>query len=118
VLDELLQALSSITVDRELVMIGSQWVHAITGDVPVEVVMSRECDLLLRCPQPARTSQQHYATPLRRTRRMFSRSRRFLGRAPTRGRGRSRVPHAAMTCRPDDADRAHRSGQSNQYSIS
>jgi hypothetical protein len=46
-LDELLQALSSITGERELVMIGSQSVHASTGDVPIEVVMSRECDLLL-----------------------------------------------------------------------
>jgi hypothetical protein len=47
VLDELLQALLPITGERELVMIGSQAIHATTSDVPIEVVMSRECDLLL-----------------------------------------------------------------------
>jgi hypothetical protein len=47
VLDELLHALSSIVGERDLVMIGSQSIHAITSDVPIEVVMSRECDLLL-----------------------------------------------------------------------
>lgn len=47
VLDELLQALSAIVGERDLVMIGSQSIHAITSDVPIEVVISRECDLLL-----------------------------------------------------------------------
>ena len=47
VLDDLLQALLPITGERELVMVGSQSVHASTSDVPIEVVMSRECDLLL-----------------------------------------------------------------------
>jgi hypothetical protein len=51
-LDELLQALSSITGERELVMVGSQSVHASTSDVPIEVVMSRECDLLLDDSDP------------------------------------------------------------------
>jgi hypothetical protein len=39
VLGELLQALLLITGDRELVMVGSQSVHASTSDVPIEVVM-------------------------------------------------------------------------------
>jgi hypothetical protein len=47
VLDELLQALLPTTGERALVMVGSQSVHASTSDVPIEVVMSRECDLLL-----------------------------------------------------------------------
>lgn len=52
VLDELLQALSSITGERDLVMIGSQSIHAVTIDAPVEVAMSRECDLLLDDSDP------------------------------------------------------------------
>ena len=47
VLDDLLHELSRITDERELVMVGSQSVHAVTHDAPIEVVMSRECDLLL-----------------------------------------------------------------------
>lgn len=34
-----------ITDERDLVMIGSQVIHAAATDVPAEVVMSRECDL-------------------------------------------------------------------------
>lgn len=45
-LDDLLRDVERITGDRELVMIGSQAVHAVVTDVPAEVVMSRECDLL------------------------------------------------------------------------
>ena len=45
-LDELLRAVEQITGERELVMIGSQALHAVVADAPAEVVMSRECDLL------------------------------------------------------------------------
>jgi hypothetical protein len=45
-LDELLRDLARITGERELVMIGSQVVHAAVTDVPAEVIISRECDLL------------------------------------------------------------------------
>lgn len=44
---ELLVEVARIAGDRELVMIGSQVVHAVTGEAPAEVLMSRECDLLL-----------------------------------------------------------------------
>ena len=54
-LDELLLALSPIAGERELVMVGSQAIHAITSDVPIEVVMSRECDLLLDESDPLTT---------------------------------------------------------------
>jgi len=46
-LEQLLTALSQISRDRELVMIGSQAVHAVTSDVPDDVLISRECDVLL-----------------------------------------------------------------------
>lgn len=45
-LDELLRDVERITGDRDLVMIGSQAIHAAVTDVPAEVVMSRECDLI------------------------------------------------------------------------
>jgi hypothetical protein len=45
-LDELLREVERITGERDLVMIGSQVIHAAATDVPAEVVMSRECDLL------------------------------------------------------------------------
>lgn len=35
-----------VTGERDLVMIGSQVVDAAVADVPAEVVISRECDLL------------------------------------------------------------------------
>lgn len=44
---ELLDEAMRIAEDRVLVMIDSHVVHAATGEVPAEVVMSRECDLLL-----------------------------------------------------------------------
>lgn len=47
VLEALLHELSRIANEHDLVMVGSQAVHAITDDAPVEVVMSRECDFLL-----------------------------------------------------------------------
>ncbi len=51
-LERLLIALSQITRDRELVMIGSQAVHAVTHSVPDEVLISRECDVLLDDQDP------------------------------------------------------------------
>lgn len=45
-LERLLLALSQITQDRDLVMIGSQAVHSVTHEAPDEVVISRECDVL------------------------------------------------------------------------
>ena len=45
-LDELLGDVERITGERDLVMIGSQAIHAVAIDVPAEGVMSRECDLL------------------------------------------------------------------------
>lgn len=45
-LNELLREVELITGERELVLIGSQAIHATVADVPAEVVMSRECDLL------------------------------------------------------------------------
>jgi len=47
VLEELLRELSQIANQQDLVMVGSQTIHAVTDDAPVEVVMSRECDFLL-----------------------------------------------------------------------
>jgi hypothetical protein len=44
---ELLAAARGIVGERDLVIIGSQCVHARTDDAPAEVLMSRECDVLL-----------------------------------------------------------------------
>jgi hypothetical protein len=46
-LEELLRALGSVTGRRDLVIIGSQAVHAATDAPPGEVLLSRECDVLL-----------------------------------------------------------------------
>jgi hypothetical protein len=43
----LVREIVRVAGDRELVMIGSQVVHAVSAEVPAEVLMSRECDLLL-----------------------------------------------------------------------
>ena len=51
-LERLLSALSQITRDRELVMIGSQAIHAVTRDAPDEVLISRECDVLFDSGDP------------------------------------------------------------------
>ena len=45
-LDELLREVERITGERDLVMVGSQAIHAVMVDVPAEVAISRECDLL------------------------------------------------------------------------
>jgi hypothetical protein len=52
-LDELLRDVERITGERDLVMIGSQAIHAVVVDVPAEVVISRECDLILDDEDPA-----------------------------------------------------------------
>lgn len=44
---ELLREAGRVVGRDELVVIGSQAVHAVTGTAPAEVVVSRECDLLL-----------------------------------------------------------------------
>jgi hypothetical protein len=46
-LDELLRAAERIAGPRDLVLIGSQAIHAASHDVPAEALMSRECNLLL-----------------------------------------------------------------------
>lgn len=46
-LQELLREAGRIAGREELVVIGWQAVHAVTGTAPPEVVVSRECDLLL-----------------------------------------------------------------------
>jgi hypothetical protein len=46
-LQELLREAGRVAGRDELVVIGSQAVHAVAGTAPAEVVVSRECDLLL-----------------------------------------------------------------------
>jgi hypothetical protein len=46
-LEALLRALDRVTAGREVVMVGSQCVHAVTAAPPAEVLMSVECDVLL-----------------------------------------------------------------------
>ncbi|HEX8791466.1 MAG TPA: DUF6036 family nucleotidyltransferase [Polyangiaceae bacterium] len=46
-LQELLREAGRVAGRDELVVIGSQAVHALTGTAPAEVVVSRECDLWL-----------------------------------------------------------------------
>jgi hypothetical protein len=46
-LQELLREAGRVSGRDELVVIDSQAVHAVTGAAPAEVVVSRECDLLL-----------------------------------------------------------------------
>lgn len=45
-LEQLLREVAQLGGGRTLVVIASQAVHAAADDVPAEVVMSRECDLL------------------------------------------------------------------------
>jgi len=52
-LEELLRDVERITGERDLVMIGSQAIHAAVVDVPAEVMISRECDLLFDDDDPA-----------------------------------------------------------------
>lgn len=46
-LDELLREVERIAGTRQLVLVGSQAIHAAGPEVPAEALMSRECDLLL-----------------------------------------------------------------------
>jgi Nucleotidyltransferase of unknown function (DUF6036) len=46
-LEEILRAASALAARKEFVLFGSQTVHAITNEPPVEVLMSRECDVWL-----------------------------------------------------------------------
>jgi hypothetical protein len=46
-LEEILRAASALAGRKEFVLFGSQTVHAITTAPPVEVLMSRECDVWL-----------------------------------------------------------------------
>ena len=46
-LEEIIQAASAIAGRKDFVLFGSQAVHAITDHPPVEVLLSRECDVWL-----------------------------------------------------------------------
>jgi hypothetical protein len=46
-LEEILRAASALAARKEFILFGSQSVHAITNQPPVEVLMSRECDVWL-----------------------------------------------------------------------
>ena len=52
-LEALLRELGRVTGKRELILIGSQCVHAATDSVPAEVLMSLEVDVLLDEADPA-----------------------------------------------------------------
>jgi hypothetical protein len=52
-LEELLRRLAPLVGRGEVTMIGSQCIHAVTNDVPAEVVMSLEVDILLDSGDPA-----------------------------------------------------------------
>src|SRR5215510_767016 len=53
-LDELLRGLARILGKGQLVMIGSQCVHAAAEVPPAEVLLSRECDVLIEDSDPVR----------------------------------------------------------------
>src|ERR1041385_5897492 len=44
-LEAALAAAAQVSGETEFILVGSQAVHAYTSDAPVEVVMSRECDI-------------------------------------------------------------------------
>jgi hypothetical protein len=46
-LEEILRAASALAARKEFILFGSQTVHAITSEAPVEVLMSRKCDIWL-----------------------------------------------------------------------
>ena len=52
-LETLLRELGRVSGKRELVLIGSQCVHAITDAVPAEILMSLEVDVLIDEADPA-----------------------------------------------------------------
>lgn len=53
-LEDILRGLARVLGKREVAMIGSQCVHAATDAPPAEVLMSRECDVLIEDSDPAR----------------------------------------------------------------
>jgi len=53
-LEDLLRELARVLGKREVAMIGSQCVHAATNAPPAEVLMSRECDILVEDSDPVR----------------------------------------------------------------
>jgi hypothetical protein len=53
-LDDLLRELARVLGKRDVAMIDSQCVHAATDAPPAEVLMSRECDILVEDSDPAR----------------------------------------------------------------
>jgi len=53
-LEDLLRELGRVLGKCELAMIGSQCVHAATDTPPAEVLMSRECDILVEDSDPVR----------------------------------------------------------------
>jgi len=53
-LEDLLRELARVLGKREVAMIGSQCVHAATDAPPAEVLMSRECDILVDDSDPVR----------------------------------------------------------------
>ena len=46
-LEDLLGEVARVSGGRDVVIIGSQCVHAVTEDAPAEVVISLECDLVI-----------------------------------------------------------------------
>jgi hypothetical protein len=52
-LEELLSELARVLGSQEVSMIGSQCVHAATTSPPAEVLMSRECDIIVDGSDPA-----------------------------------------------------------------
>jgi hypothetical protein len=46
-LEAVLRALARVSGEREVVLVGSQCVHAVTDVPPAEVLMSAECDVLI-----------------------------------------------------------------------
>ena len=51
-LDDLLREVAHVITATDVAMIGSQCVHAATDTPPAEVLMSRECDLLIEESDP------------------------------------------------------------------
>src|SRR5262249_7941143 len=54
-LDDLLRELGGMLDTSDVTMIGSQCVHAATDAPPAEVLMSRECDVLIADSDPKRS---------------------------------------------------------------
>ena len=46
-LEEIIRMASAIANRKQFILFGSQWVYAVTSRPPVEVLISRECDVWL-----------------------------------------------------------------------